>query len=149
MRVTFAAQLIRGTQKDTMGFEVPPEVIEALGRGKRPPVIVHIRDHSYPSTVAVMGGKCLIGVAKEHRAPAGVADEVELDVTLELDESPRTVELPDDLASALEAANVVEGFARLAPSRRKELVRQIEGAKARETRARRVERAVEAAKERA
>jgi hypothetical protein len=39
------------------GIEVPPDVVEALGAGKRPPVVVNVNGFSYRSTVAPMGGK--------------------------------------------------------------------------------------------
>jgi Domain of unknown function (DUF1905) len=42
------------------GIEVPPDVVEALGAGKRPPVVVNVNGFSYRSTVAPMGGKFLI-----------------------------------------------------------------------------------------
>ena len=42
--------------KTATGFQVPPEVVAALGSGKRPAVLVTIGGHSYRSTVAPMGG---------------------------------------------------------------------------------------------
>ncbi len=38
------------------GIEVPADVVEALGAGKRPPVVVDVNGFSYRSTVAPMGG---------------------------------------------------------------------------------------------
>jgi uncharacterized protein YdeI (YjbR/CyaY-like superfamily) len=65
-------------------------------------------------------------------------------VTLELDTAPRTVEVPEDLAAALDAAaGTREAFDKLAPSMRKEHVRQVEEAKTQETRERRIARIVE------
>ena len=46
--------------------------------------------------------------------------------------------MPDDLASALRDAGLEEAFARLAPSHRKAHALSVEGAKAPETRGRRV-----------
>jgi Domain of unknown function (DUF1905) len=37
-------------------IEVPPKVADALGRGKRPPVVVTLNGYSWRSTVAVYGG---------------------------------------------------------------------------------------------
>jgi hypothetical protein len=150
MTATFTAQTIRGQDKDTMGLIVPVEVVDRLGKGQRPPVVVTIGPHSWRSTVARMGGQYLVGIAKEHREPAGLTgDETELEVTLALDEAPRVVDVPDDLAAALEAEGLREAFDGLAPSRRKEWVRQVETAKAEATRQRRIEKAVAAAKEKA
>jgi hypothetical protein len=150
MTESFIAKTIRGQSKDTMGLVVPAEVVERLGKGKRPPVVVTIGTHSWRSTVAVMDGRFLIGIAKEHREPAGLAgDELEIAVTLAVDEAPRIVELPAELAVALEAEGLLEAFARLAPSQRKEWVRQVETAKAEATRERRIAKAVAAAREKA
>jgi len=150
MAETFTARVVRGEGKDTMGVVVPPEIVERLGEGKRPPVVVTIGEHQWRSTVARMGGDFMVGIAKEHREPAGLSgDEPEITLTLALDTAPRTVEPPEDLASALAAAGLREAFARLAPSAQKEHVRQITTAKADATRARRVQKAVDAAKARA
>ena len=56
--------------KNAAGFRVPPEVVTALGKGKRPPVRVTINGYTYRQ-VAVYGDEYLIGVAMEHRGPAG------------------------------------------------------------------------------
>ena len=66
-----------------------------------------------------------------------------MEVTLELDTEPRTVELPDDLAQALDEAGVTEAYNKSAPSARKEFVRQVESAKAQDTRERRIAKIVE------
>ena len=149
MSQTFIAQTVRGNAKDTMGIVVPADVIERLGKGKRPPVVVKIGEHSWRSTVARLGGKYLVGIAKEHREPAGLTgEESQLEVTLALDTAPRTVAVPDDLAKALAAEGLREAFDQLAPSRRKEWVRQVQTAKAETTRLRRIAKAVEAARDR-
>ena len=36
------------------GLEVPPEVVESLGQGKRPRVTITINGHSWKSRVAIM-----------------------------------------------------------------------------------------------
>ena len=60
-------------------------------------------------------------------------------MTLELDLEPRTVEVPDDLAAALaQKPGARETFEALNFSTRKEHVRQVESAKAAETRQRRI-----------
>ena len=62
-----------------------------------------------------------------------------MEVTIELDEEPRTVAVPDDLAAALAAQpGAAAAFERLSYTLRKEYVRQVESAKALETRARRI-----------
>lgn len=45
---------------DNTGIEVPADVVEALGAGKRPPVVVTVNGYSYRSNVAPMGGQYLL-----------------------------------------------------------------------------------------
>jgi hypothetical protein len=126
------------------GIEVPPEVIEALGAGRKPPVKVTVNGYEYRNTVAVMGGKYMISFSSDKRAATGIEGGDPIVVDLELDTSPRTVEVPDDLAAALDAAPGARGaWERLAPSHKKAHVTAVESAKAPETRQRRIAKAVE------
>ncbi|MET0296282.1 MAG: YdeI/OmpD-associated family protein [Microbacterium sp.] len=120
------------------GIEVPPEVLEQLGGGKRPAVKVVVNGYEYDSTVGVMGGRFLVPFSSDKRAATGIGGGDALTVELTLDTAPRTTEVPADLAAALDAAGVRDAFDRLAPSARKAHVTNVEGAKAEETRARRV-----------
>jgi hypothetical protein len=139
----FRITLRKAEEMDAMGIEVPPAVVEGFGQGKRPKVTVTLKGYTYRSTVAVMGGKYLLPLAKVHREAAGVKDTPEkVEVTLELDTAPREVEVPRDLAAALKKASLRAAFDALAFTHRKEHVRAIEEAKAPETRARRIEKAV-------
>ena len=125
--------------KTATGIEVPAALVAELGKGKKPPVQVTIGDHRYASTVAVMGGRFLIPVSAEHRAAAGIAAGDEIDVVLELDDAPRVVAVPDDLAAALDPA-ARAFFDGLSPSQQKWHVTQVESAKTDETRQRRIEK---------
>ena len=107
-----------------------------------PPSRSPANGYRYRSTVGIMGGKALIPFSSEHRAVSGIAGDDPIDVELALDAAPRDVAVPADFAAALEAAGVTDAFARLAPSHRKAHVTAIEGAKAAETRQRRIEAAV-------
>jgi hypothetical protein len=62
------------------GIEVPAEVIEALGQGKKPPVVVSLNGYSYRNTVAVMGGRYMVALSVKHREAAGVAGGDQLEV---------------------------------------------------------------------
>ncbi len=129
--------------KNAAGFRVPPEVVEALGKGKRPPVVVTINGYSYRNTVAVYGDEFLIGVAQEHRAPAGVKPGDEIEVDLVLDTAPREVEVPADFAAALDAAPEAKSFFEgLSYSNKRRYTLSIEDAKSEETRRRRIEKSV-------
>lgn len=88
------------------------------------------------------GGKNLIGLSTAARAGLGVEIGDTVDALVDLDDAPREVEVPQDLAAALDAAAARALFDALAPSRRKERVRGLLEAKAPETRARRVQAVV-------
>ncbi|WP_116452137.1 YdeI/OmpD-associated family protein [Blastococcus litoris] len=126
------------------GLEVPAEVVDALGAGRKPPVVVRIGGHSYRSTVAVMGGRYLLPLSAENRTAAGVSAGDEVDVDVQLDTAPREVTVPEDLAAALEGdAAARAAFDALSYSHRRRHVLAIEDAKTPETRQRRVTKALE------
>jgi hypothetical protein len=138
---TFRTTLVQNG--NNVGIDVPEEVVLAFGAGKRVMVKVTVNGHTWRSTVAVMGGKYLVGVPKSHREAAGVAGGETQQVTLEHDTAERTVEVPDDLATALAEAGLRDRFDALAYSHRKEHVRAIEDAKSAATRERRIAEAIE------
>ncbi|WP_112242583.1 YdeI/OmpD-associated family protein [Kribbella monticola] len=134
--------VLAGTTKT--GIEVPPEVIAELGSGKKPAVKVTVNGYSYRSTVAVMGGKFMIGVSAERRAAAGIEGGDEIEVELELDMQPREVAVPADFAAALDAEPKARAFFDgLSYSQRSWFVLGIEEAKKPETRQNRIVKAVE------
>ncbi|WP_231444147.1 YdeI/OmpD-associated family protein [Brevibacterium zhoupengii] len=138
--VTFSTTLLQ--LGNNVGIEVPEDIVLGFGVGKRVPVVVTIAGYSYPSTTAVMGGKFLLPLAKEHREASGVSGGETHEVTLTHDTSSRETPVPDDLAEALGSAGVREVFDGLAPSKRKEHVRQVESSKAEATRERRIAKIV-------
>ncbi len=128
----------------TTGIEVPPEVIDALGKGKKPPVVVTVNGYTYRNTVAVMGGRYMISLSAKNREAAGVAAGQEVEVELELDTAPREVVVPEDFAAALAAEpKALAFFDGLSYSQRSWFVLGIEEAKKPETRANRIVKAVE------
>ncbi len=130
--------------KTATGIRVPPEVVEALGSGKKPAARVTINGYTYRSTVAVYGGEFMLPVSAEVRERAGVAAGDEIEVAVELDTEPRVVEVPDDFAAALatdvEAQQFFEG---LSYSNKRRIVLSINDAKTLETRQRRITRTIE------
>lgn len=124
------------------GLRVPDEVVEALGAGRRPPVVVTVDDYTYRTTVAPMGGAYFVPLAPEHREAAGVQPNDEVAVRLRLDTAPREVTVPDDLAAAFDEPGRAT-FDALAYSHRQEWVRWIEEAAKPGTRAARIEKTVE------
>ena len=136
---------IEQTGRTTTGIPVPESVVEALGMGKRPAVVVTVNGHTYRSSIASMDGAPMISLSAENRERAGVAGGDEVDVDVELDTSPREVQVPADLAAALDAApDARSTFDRLSYSNKSWHVLQVEGARTDETRARRIARSVEA-----
>jgi hypothetical protein len=136
------------TGKTAAGIQVPDEVVEGLGAGKRPPVRVTINGYTYRNTVAVMGGVSMLSVSSEHRAAAGVAGGDTVDVDLELDTAPREVTVPGDFAAALDAEpDARRTFDALSYSNKSWHVLQVDGAKTDETRQRRIAKSVEALRE--
>lgn len=139
MKTTFMTTVQKDDNVNATGLPVPAEVVATLGKGKKPPVKVTIGGHTYRSTVAAYGDVYMLPLSAENRTAAGVNAGDQVEVTLELDLEPRTVAVPDDLAAALAAKpGAAEAFAALSYSARKEFVRQVESAKAEETRTRRI-----------
>jgi hypothetical protein len=134
--------------KTAAGIEVPPKVVEALGSTKVPPVRVTIKGYTYRSTVAVMGGKFMIGVSNENRNAAGVAAGETVDVDLELDTQPRELAVPDDFAKALDRdAKAKRLFEGLSYSKKQRLVLPVANGKTPETRQRNIDKAMTALRE--
>jgi len=140
---TFRTELLKG-DGDTTGLVIPDKVVEAMGQGKRPKVTVTINGKfSYPNTVAVMGGQYMIGISKERRKLAGVSGGEMIEVTLELDATPRAMEVPRDLQKALDKDEAARAFfAALSYSNQRRHIDPINDARTPETRARRIERSV-------
>lgn len=124
--------------KTATGLPVPEAVVHALGAGRRPAVVVTVAGHSYRSTIGSRGGVFLVPLSAEHRTAAGVAAGDEVDVELELDTAPRTVDVPDVLASALAESGLRDRFDALSYSAQLRHVLAVDAARTDETRARRV-----------
>jgi hypothetical protein len=139
LKKTFTTTIQKAEGLNATGIRVPAEVIAAFGTHKRPKVNVTLNGYTYRSTVAAYGDVFMLPLAQDHRAAAGVEAGDQVDVTLELDTEPRTVEVPEDLRAALsEKAGALEAFEALSYSKRKEFARQVNEAKAQETRTRRI-----------
>ena len=130
--------------KTATGLRVPDEIVDAMGKGKRPPVIVTIGNHSYRSTVAVMGGAYMLPLSAENRELANVSAGELVSVTLAYDPDPREVTVPDDLRAAFsESPTAKEAFEALSYSLQRRYVLSIDDAKTDETRRRRIAKTIE------
>jgi hypothetical protein len=141
VRMKFTTTILGSGNK--AGIEVPEDIVEALGAGRRPPVVVTINGKSYRSSIAVMGGQNMVGVSAANRELTGASAGDAVDVELEVDTQPRTVDVPEDLAAALEMEPEAEAFyATLNYSSQRRYVEPIADAKTAETRSRRVAKVV-------
>ena len=123
--------------------EVPFDVKERFGKA-RAPVRVVVNGVELRTTVAVYGGRYYVGFRKEIRERAGIAPGDRVTLEIEADDAPRQVELPPELARALEAhPDAKAAFDALSFTNRREYAEWIAGAKKEETRARRLGRALE------
>jgi len=136
---------IEGAGKTAAGIEVPAEVVTALGSSKRPPVRVTINGYTYRSTVAVLGGRFMVGVSADVRAGASVAAGDEVQIEMELDTQPREVTVPAELAHELARDHAAStAFEALSYSRKRLLVDPIANARTAETRQRNIAKAMSA-----
>jgi bacteriocin resistance YdeI/OmpD-like protein/uncharacterized protein DUF1905 len=140
---TFTTTLLAGGGNN-VGIGVPEDVVLAFARGKRVPVVVTIDGgYTYRNTVAPMGGRFMISFSSETRAATGRGAGDEVEVRLEIDDAPRTVDVPPVLADAFKTAPAAaERWAALSYSKQKAHALSVEGAKTDETRDRRVAKVV-------
>jgi len=131
---------------NNVGIVVPEDVVLSFGRGRRVPVVVTVDgDYSYRNTVAPMGGRFMISFNSETRAATGRGGGDEVEVRLDVDDAPRTVDVPPALAQAFATDRAAaEAWAALSYSKQKAHALSIEGAKTDETRARRVAKVLDA-----
>lgn len=129
---------IGGDAHSVFAIPVPFDPKEIFGK-VRAPVVVKIGEFSYRSTIAAMGGPLFIPFRKSHREAAGIKLGQEIDVTLTLDEAPRTVELPEDLCALIRALpGGIETWEKASYTHRREYVEAINDAKKPETREKRI-----------
>ena len=139
MKQTFTTSVLQEEGMNATGIRIPAEIIPLFGMGKKPKVKITFNGYSYRTTVAAYGDVFMLPLSKEHRIAAGVKAGDVVEVTLEPDLEPRTVEVPADLADAMKGEpGARAAFDVLSYSVRKEFVRQVEDAKTEETRVRRI-----------
>ena len=125
------------------GIVVPDEIIERLGAGRRPSVVVSVNGYEYRNTVGVMGGKHMISISSAVRKETGLKGGDPIHVIVTVADAPREVELPDDFAKALAATpGTAAYFTKLPNSLQRYHIDNINGAKTSDTRQRRIEKAI-------
>ena len=129
--------------KTATGICIPDEIVEALNGGKKPPIKITLNGYTYRGTVAVMGGKYMVGVNAGIREASGVKGGDTLNVEIELDTDERKVELPADFKKALDKnLDAKKFFLILSYSKQKNHITLIEQAKTDETRQKRIDKSI-------
>ncbi len=141
-QLTFTSELFLAGKTAT-GIVVPNEIVEALGAGRKPKVVVVLNGFSYRSSISNMGGEFMIPVAAAIRESANVTAGEMVVVQVSVDTEERKVEVPDDLRALLDAnPTAAARFQSLSYSNQKHHVIQVESAKTPETRQRRLDKAM-------
>ena len=141
--IRFSATLQQAAGKKATGIVVPASVVEQLGAGKKPSLRVTLNGYEYRTTAGVMSGQSMIPVSAAVRDAAGVTAGDQIDVGLVVDSTPRTVDVPADLATAFVANPAAKAFFEtLSNSLQRYHVDSINGAKSVDTRQRRVDKAI-------
>ena len=143
MSVTFTTTL--DAQPGPIGITVPEEAMAQLGPAKRYPVVVTIDGYTYRNSVSWYKGAFRIAFSSEHEKASGVTRGDDVEVTLEIDDAPRVVEIPDALREQLSAAGVLETFLTLSYSKQRSFVDPWVAAKSDATREKNLAKMVEAA----
>jgi hypothetical protein len=135
--------VLHATGGNTTGFLIPDELVDGLGGGRRPKVVVTVNGYTFRTSIARYGEEYWLGVSAERRGAAGMNAGDVLDLEIGLDTAPREIEVPEDLAAALDADPAAKEFwGSLSFSNRRWHVEQVTGARKAETRAARVAKSV-------
>jgi len=123
---------------------VPHEVAAKLGLKGMPKIQAVIAGQPYRGSLMPMGdGTWCLGVLKSIQEAAGVGFGDTVDVLLELDTAPRTVDAPPDLARLIASdKKMAASWDKLSFTNKKEMARSLEEAKKPETRERRLAAAI-------
>jgi ribosomal protein L11 len=126
------------------GVVVPGDPKAEFG-GARAPVAGTVNGSPFRGRLMVYGGVTYLGFRKEIRDAAGGIEKGDtVEVEIERDDAPRDVDVPEELTAALaEDHELKTAFESLAFTHRKEYATWIAEAKRPETRARRVEKALD------
>ena len=134
--------VLGGEEGERPTVELEFDARERFGRAQAP-VRGTVDGTPFRTTVAVYGARYYVGFNKQIRDQAGISLGDEVEVALELDDEPRTVDVPPPLAAALERNPEAQAaFGRLSYTHRREYAEWISEAKREDTRARRAEQAV-------
>lgn len=142
MAVTFRTTLHQGGG-NAVGIEVPEAEMAKLGPARKYPVVVTIGDpsagyYTFRNTVSWYKGAYLIGFSAENREASGLSGGDEVEVTLEIDDQPRVLELSQEFTDTL--GDRLDAFRALSFSKQRGFYEPWEKAKSQETRDRNLAR---------
>jgi hypothetical protein len=150
MAIPFTSVILQAEGMKATGVPVPESVVAELGSAKNPPVTVLLRSagstgdwYTYRTSIATRNGSYIMSFSSASRDASGLGAGDEVEVTVELDTTPRTVQLPEDLTAALTAAGALDSFLALSYSRQRGYVDPVDAAKSADTRQRRIEKIVD------
>jgi bifunctional DNA-binding transcriptional regulator/antitoxin component of YhaV-PrlF toxin-antitoxin module len=134
---------VQGSEGSSATFVlVPAHIMKGFGGRIRVPVAITINGVTHRTTICNMGLGPMIGIPAALRRAAGIDQGNRITISIRADREERQVAVPPDFARAMRAA-MRQRFDRLAYTHRKEYVEWIEQARKPETRARRIQQAVE------
>ncbi|GAA2743537.1 hypothetical protein GCM10009868_17700 [Terrabacter aerolatus] len=138
--------VLEATGGNNVAIVVPDAVVAAFGRGRRVPVQVTVDgNHRYRTSIASMGGRFLVSFNAATRAATGRGAGDEIDVSLDLDEAPRTVDVPEALQAVLDAdPGALAAWNALSPSMQRAHALSVSSARTEQTRDRRLAQVLEA-----
>jgi hypothetical protein len=138
---TFEVKIVREGQMCFIPLTFDPKSVFGKVRAA---VKVTLNGYTYRSTIAAMGGPPFIPLRRSNREAAGLEGNETLEVRLDLDTEKREVKPPADFAKALKAAPPAwDRWQEMSYTHQREYVEALADAKKPETRARRLESAVQ------
>ena len=139
----FDAPLKQNGEMDAAYIEIPFDLEKTYG-AKRAKVLARLNGVEYRGSVVRMGTTShIIGIPKAIRRKMGVSFGDWIHAEICLDEQPRIVKPPKNLAQGL-SREAAAAFDALPYTKQKEYVRWVEEAKRADTRARRIARVINA-----
>lgn len=126
-------------------FALSDAEVAEVGEGARTFLVrVTIGDYVFQGRLARRSGENLIGLSRAARETGDLEIGTRYTIAVELDATPREVDVPMALALALQEEGLEAAFEARSPSQRKEWARSVADAKQEETRTRRVVKVLDA-----
>lgn len=146
-KLRFKVKLEGQEGSEVAGLITPFDVYETFGTRARVPVRGTINGFPFRSSIMPMGGCHMMAVNKTMREGAKVKAGDVVDVVMERDDGPRTVEPPPELKRELaKNKKARDRWEELAFTNKKEMARSITDAKQEETKKRRLAKVMDVLK---